>query len=264
MIGHVWPGRHVLRKLKENPALSLLVLTAVVLVTGGGVATAAKWIDGKQIKPGTVGTKQLRNKSVKSTKLAKAAVGTAQLKDGSVTAAKLAPSARSTGPTGPSGPPGATGPTGPAGAPGTSSVYGQMDQPNFLVSWSSPTVISDETYPLGPAGYLIGGHLELQRSDPGAINVSCQLFRVFNDAGGLQVGASSLLGTPATTVPGGGTSGVPAGVGTVPLTALVDLTSAPGDAVEVEVRVVCQTTELDAVVTDRVLTATPADRVNPS
>ncbi len=254
-------------KYKDSPVVAVGIGALVLLLLGGGAATAAKWIDGKRIKPGSVATKQLRNKSVKTAKLAPGAVGPKQLKNGSVTAAKLAPSVGSKGPTGPTGATGSTGSTGargPAGPSGSSTAFGLRDQPNFLISSSSASIISDEAYPLGPAAYLLSGYLEVRRADPGEVSVSCEISRVFVDSGGLQTGASKVIGTPAATVSGGGTASVPAGSAMIPLDAVADLSSPPPGAVAVEARVVCQTVADDVVVAERQLIAAPFDQLNPS
>lgn len=234
----------------------------VLLLLGGGAATAAKWIDGKRIKPGSVTAKQLRNKSVKTAKLAPGAVGSKQLKDGSVTAAKLASSVGITGPAGPTGSTGAIGATGPTGPSGSSTVFGLRDEPNFLIPSSSATMVSDEAYPLGPAAYLLSGYLGVRRADPGEVSISCDLFQVFVDSAGFQVGALSVVGTPAATVPGGGTVSVPVGSATIPVDAVVDLSSPPPGAAEVEVRIACQAVADDAVVAERQLMAVPFDQAN--
>jgi hypothetical protein len=58
--------------MKRRPSPLTLLLLAVVLALGvAGSATAAKLIDGKSIKPGTVTTKQLKDGTVKKKDLAK-------------------------------------------------------------------------------------------------------------------------------------------------------------------------------------------------
>ncbi|MFT4264817.1 MAG: hypothetical protein QM572_15640 [Nocardioides sp.] len=73
---------------------------SLILAVGGtGAADAAKLINGKLIKTGTVASKQI--------------------KDGSITSADLAASAKVPGPTGPAGPAGAAGAPGADGADAT-------------------------------------------------------------------------------------------------------------------------------------------------
>lgn len=249
-----------LSKLRDSPVVAVGVGVLVLTLLGGGAATAAKWIDGKRIKPGSVTTKQLRNKSVKTAKLAPGAVGSNQLKNGSVTASKLAPSVSVKGPTGPAGPKGPTGATGPSGS---SEVFRLRDQPNFLVS-TSQTMIVDQEYPLGAAAYLVNGYLVFHRSEADAVSVSCEMYRVFVDSGGIQTGASELIGTPSTTVPAGGTMDIPTGSATVPLNAVASLASPPPAAAGVEIRILCDTVADDVVVAERQLIAVPFDQLNPN
>lgn len=85
------------------PSRSTLIALLALFVALGGPAEARKLIDGKTIKPGTVTSKQIRNRSLTTSDLSSGAiralrakptgsVGTAQLVDGSVTLSKLAPS----------------------------------------------------------------------------------------------------------------------------------------------------------------------------
>jgi hypothetical protein len=227
--------------MRNRPFAAVAVSALVVLLVGGGAATAAKWIDGKRIKPGTVAAKQLKNRAVTTAKLQGGAVGTGQLKNGSVTAAKLAPGVGAAGPTGPAGP---------------AVAYGQSAQPNYLVGPGGGTLVLEQTLALGPAGYVIGGYLKMVRQDPGAVTVSCTVNRVFRDGGGVQVGSSQEIGTPAGNVSG-------SGVTTIPLAGLADATSPPGGAVDLQVRVVCATDVPNAVVGESQLTAIAADQINP-
>jgi hypothetical protein len=218
-------------RIRNSPVTAVAVSALVVLLIGGGAATAAKFIDGKRIKPGSVATKQLKNKAVNTAKLRNGAVGTGQLKNGAVTKAKLAPSARV-------------------------SAFSMVDQPGFLFSSGGATLILTETLPLGPAGYVIGGHLKLARDVPGDVVALCATNRVFRDGGGIQVGSSQEMGNPAASVPG-------EGVATIPLAGVADTTSPPAGAVDLQVRVQCETNVFNAFVAERVFTAVPADRVNP-
>ena len=89
-------------KRPSSTALAVLVAVLALVLSAGAGATASMMITGKQIKDGTVTTKDVKNKSLK-------------VKD-------LSAKARSKlrGATGPAGPRGATGATGPAGAAGLS------------------------------------------------------------------------------------------------------------------------------------------------
>ena len=99
----------------------LVVLALSVLAVGGGSATAAKLITGKQIKNG----------SIKSADIGDGAVTSGDIRNGSIRAGDLAPGATSNiansvsappGPAGPAGPAGAVGPTGPAGPAGSTGI----------------------------------------------------------------------------------------------------------------------------------------------
>ncbi|HMW45765.1 MAG TPA: hypothetical protein PLB47_11815 [Solirubrobacterales bacterium] len=241
-----------MKGFKRSPGVSILAAVVVLVLLGGGAATAAKWIDGKRIKPGSVATKQLKNKAVNTAKLRNAAVGTPQLKNGSVTAAKLAPSALTSGPTGPTGIAGSTGATGPAGP---SEVTWKRDTPNFLFSTGGSLVFS-EGYPLGPAGYLIDGYLVIERDDVGDVNASCEIFRVFVNSSDIQTGTAETVGLPRTTVAGNGFA-------TLPISGVLDLSSPPGDADGVEMRVVCETNTDNAIAAERQVNAVPTDQLIP-
>lgn len=244
-----------MKKFRNSPGASMLAAVAVVLLLGGGAATAAKWIDGKRIKPGSVATKQLKNKAVKTAKLGNAAVGTPQLKNGSVTAAKLAGSAQTAGPTGPTGPAGVAGSTGATGPAGPSEVTWMRDTPNFLFS-TSGSLIVDESYPLGPAGYLVDGYLVIERDDAGDVIASCEIFRVFVNASNTQTGTAETVGLPRATVPGNGFT-------TLPISGVLDLSNPPGDAAGVEMRVVCETDANNAIAAERQMNAVPTDQLIP-
>lgn len=84
------------------PSRSMLIALLALFVALGGPAQARKLIDGKSIRPGTVASKQVKNRSLSTSDLSNRAiralrakptgsVGTAQLVDGSVTLSKLAP-----------------------------------------------------------------------------------------------------------------------------------------------------------------------------
>lgn len=242
-------------RFKNSPGTSVLAAAVVVVLLGGGAATAAKWIDGKRIKPGSVATKQLKNKAVKTAKVANGAIGSRQLKNGSVTSAKLASSAKLAGPTGPTGSAGPTGSTGPAGPAGLVSVQTRNDNPNFLFS-TGGSIIASETYPLGPAGYLIGGYLVINRDTAGDVVATCEIFRVFVNASDVQTGSTELAGTPIVSVPGNGFA-------TLPLGGVLDLSNPPGDAAAVEMRIVCETDTANAIATERNVTAVPTDQLVP-
>jgi len=83
------------------PSRATLIALLALFVALGGPAEARKLINGKTIRPGTVASKQIKNRSLTTSDLSSAtiralrvrstSVGTAQLQDGSVTLSKLAP-----------------------------------------------------------------------------------------------------------------------------------------------------------------------------
>lgn len=100
--------------MKGTPRTALAVLVAVLalILAAGAGATASMIITGKQIKDGTVTTRDVKNRSLKA-------------RDFSATAkSKLRGPAGPAGPAGPRGATGATGATGPAGATGLQGLQG--------------------------------------------------------------------------------------------------------------------------------------------
>ena len=97
--------------MKETSRTALAVLVAVLalIVAAGAGATASMIITGKQIKDGSITTKDVKNRSLKVKDLSPKA--TSKLRG-------------ATGPAGPAGPRGATGATGPAGATGATGLQG--------------------------------------------------------------------------------------------------------------------------------------------
>ena len=97
--------------MKETPRTALAVLVAVLalIVAAGAGATASMIITGKQIKDGSITTKDVKNRSLKVKDLSPKA--TSKLRG-------------ATGPAGPRGATGATGATGPAGATGLQGLTG--------------------------------------------------------------------------------------------------------------------------------------------
>ena len=124
-------------------ALSVLGL----LVLAGSATAASKMINGKNIKKGTVTTKQIRNGTIAERDLAKSLVNSlkgatgaegavgpagpagADGKTGPAGAVGPAGPAGQTGATGPAGPAGADGQTGPAGAVGPEGPAGEVGPP---------------------------------------------------------------------------------------------------------------------------------------
>jgi hypothetical protein len=127
--------------------ITALVAICVAFVALGGPATAKKFIDGGDIKPGTVGGRQIANGAISVRKLSRRARR--------ALAGRTGP-AGATGPQGVAGAPGATGARGPAGA------FRLIDQNGTvvgdfvgLVSGAYPQVLTDAgvilTYDNDPA-----------------------------------------------------------------------------------------------------------------
>jgi hypothetical protein len=110
-------------------ALSVLGL----LVLAGSATAASKMINGKNIKKGTVTTKQIRNGTIAERDLAKSLVNSLKGATGAE------------GAVGPAGPAGADGKTGPAGADGKTGPAG-------AVGPAGPAGQTGATGPAGPAG----------------------------------------------------------------------------------------------------------------
>jgi hypothetical protein len=85
---------------KRRWALVVLAIGALAFVAVGGPAAAKHFIDGKTIKPGTVGNKQLARGAVSSSKMSKSLLRSLK---------------------------GKTGPTGPAGARGPANAFNLVD-----------------------------------------------------------------------------------------------------------------------------------------
>lgn len=92
----------------RKPSASTVIACIALFIAVGGTATAASGlINGNKIKPGTVTAKQIKNKTITTSKLAPATVKSLQ------------------GAQGPAGAPGQVGPTGPAGAVGATGAAGR-------------------------------------------------------------------------------------------------------------------------------------------
>lgn len=95
---------------------SIVLMACVLAFTAGGGAIAGTLITGQQIMDGTVGSRDIKNGTVKRNDLASDVV------------ADLLGPAGATGPTGPAGP---VGPTGPAGIPGATGPAGPKGTPGL-------------------------------------------------------------------------------------------------------------------------------------
>lgn len=100
----------------SRTALAVIVAALALIVSAGAGATASLMITGKQIKDGSVTTKDVKNRSLK-------------VKDLSAKARNKLRGA--TGPAGPRGATGATGATGPAGPAGPTGLQGLQGLPGL-------------------------------------------------------------------------------------------------------------------------------------
>ena len=88
----------------RRPTAPMIVALLALFIALGGPAQAARLLDGSKIKKGTVGSKQLDDRSIRTRDLSRAtvrALGTTP--DGSISAAKLAPNAVTTAALAPGG-----------------------------------------------------------------------------------------------------------------------------------------------------------------
>jgi len=114
----------------RRPSLGTVLGATALLVAIAGTgapAEAAKLINGKLIKAGTITSKQI--------------------KDGTITTTDLAPGTLKAGGVGPAGPKGATGPAGPAGANGISGY--EMVSINSAVIAAGQSVSATGSCPSG-------------------------------------------------------------------------------------------------------------------
>jgi hypothetical protein len=232
------------RLAAQHGALIAPWTLVALLVAGGGAATAAQLIDGKRIKRESITGTQVKNGSLTGR----------DLRNGSISAAKLAPGVGTAGATGAQGPAGATGAQGPAG-PAVARDAG--NEPNFAIATGGGTNVFTEVVPLGPAGYVLGGFIEVDAQSGAPNTVTCTISRQFVDAGSIQTGSSATIASPAATL---STNGDRA---TLPLAGIAPLTGAPGDAANARVSVNCVGTSSGSVAAERRLTLLAATQVNP-
>jgi hypothetical protein len=250
------------RLAAQHGALIAPWTLVALLVAGGGAATAAQLIDGKRIKRESITGTQVKNGSLTGR----------DLRNGSISAAKLAPGVGTAGATGAQGPAGATGAQGPAGATGAQGPAGATgaqgpagpavardagNEPNFAIDTGGGTNVFTEVVPLGPAGYVLGGFIEVDAQSGAPNTVTCTISRQFVDAGSIQTGSSATIASPAATL---STNGDRA---TLPLAGIAPLTGAPGDAANARVSVNCVGTSSGSVAAERRLTLLAATQVNP-
>jgi len=101
-------------------ALTALTVVAAVFVAVGGPATAARWIDGGDIKPGSIPGRQTGDGAISANKLSRRARRALRGPSGARGASGA------TGPAGPAGPAGQNGARGPAGALNVADATGKV------------------------------------------------------------------------------------------------------------------------------------------
>jgi hypothetical protein len=108
--------------VKRRPSPALVVAIVALFVAFSGTATAALVMTGKQIKDGTITSKDLRNRTLGTNKLSKKAVSSLKGQRGPAGAQGPRGEAGVQGVQGPKGDTGAIGPQGPKGDTGVAHV----------------------------------------------------------------------------------------------------------------------------------------------
>ncbi len=109
----------------RKPSPSLAVAVAALVVSLGGTSYAVA----------TVGTRDIRDDSIRSVDVRDNTIRSKDVRDGTLRAADLAPGVVGTGPRGPKGAVGARGPQGPAGAPGADGKAGKDGKDGTGTRW---------------------------------------------------------------------------------------------------------------------------------
>jgi hypothetical protein len=138
--------RSILKRLsrRHSTAVAYLALFAAL----GGSAYAAVTVTGKNIKDGTVTGRDVKNRSLGTTKLSPTAVSSLAGQRGPAGPEGPQGARGPVGPTGPIGPRGETGPGGPQGVPGPAGPQGPSGISGWEYRVSSPGV----NVPSGEAG----------------------------------------------------------------------------------------------------------------
>jgi Collagen triple helix repeat (20 copies) len=168
--------------VKRRPSPALVVAIIALFVAFSGTATAALVMTGKQIKDGTITSKDLRNGTLGTNKLSKRAVSSLKGQRGPA------------GPAGPQGPTGQQGPQGPQGPAGPSGDTGEIGpsngfsvNSNSYLEWTGATQ-GVATRALPPGSYVISAHVRANNDDSAAQSVACRI-----DLGGTTVGESGTV-----------------------------------------------------------------------
>jgi hypothetical protein len=159
----------------------VVALLALVMATTGS-AVAASLITSKQIKDGTIQTKDISKKAQKALKGKRGATGPAG----------------AAGPAGPQGPAGAAGAKGDTGAPGSALAYARVNSNGTIVDADTKGV--SVTLKAGTGIYCLsvpaGAHNVVASIDPGGTTGASPGDTVFPTMGATLIG---LAGCPAGT-----------------------------------------------------------------
>ena len=151
--------KNVLTRIKQLRPATLIAMLALFVAIGGTATAASNLINGKNIKPGTVTAKQLKNKTITKGKLAPATVKALKGAQGA---------------TGQRGPQGEPGTPGTPGTPGANGVVNPIE-----VTLGGHSIAASENRNLlffdVPAGkYLVTAKVTLESN--GNDNMGCKLY----------------------------------------------------------------------------------------
>jgi hypothetical protein len=139
----------IARLLRHRPSPAIVVACVALLLALGGVSWAAT-----ALPRNSVGTAQLRNNAVTSSKVRNHSLLRADFKSGQVPRGPAGP-AGPTGVTGPKGATGARGPTGPAGSAGSSNIRWALVKADASIVDSSDSNISITSHTGGAGVYIL-------------------------------------------------------------------------------------------------------------
>ena len=189
----------IARLLRHRPSPAIVIACVALLLALGGVSWAAT-----ALPRNSVGTAQLRNNAVTSSKVRNHSLLRVDFKNGQVPRGARGP-AGPAGPTGATGAQGPKGPTGPAGPAGTANIRWALVSADAAIVAKSDANISITSHP-SPGTYILnfGSAIDTKL-------ILASAAQVGNDAGGRgPVSAGPCGGTPegGTCVPGNDTSHV--------------------------------------------------------
>jgi hypothetical protein len=172
-----------LRRLM-SPSTLIAIVALIATVAGG--ATAASFINGKRIKPGTITARQIKKRSLTADRFRKGALPAgAKGAAGPAGANGVAGAKGDAGAAGAAGAAGSTGPTGPTGAAGPSD--GRFGTRNSSTTALTNSFVSFTHVQVNPGSYLLHAKLD-----------------VITPAGGYIADCRLQVTTGTNTAPGGG------------------------------------------------------------